>query len=62
MDSFAETRLQDAEIKLAFLEKELGEYREAVDALHAELTRLERRVRELEARESGQSEEGDSES
>lgn len=51
MDDFPETRLQEAEIKLAFLEKELADYREAVDELHAELSRLARRVKALEAGE-----------
>ena len=42
-----EIRLQEAEIKLAFLERELGEYKEAVNAMHDLLTRLEKQVQEL---------------
>ena len=42
-----EARLEEAEIKLAFLERELGEYKEAVDSMHELLTRLERQVQEL---------------
>ncbi len=42
-----EARLQEAEIKLAFLERELGEYKEAVDSMHALITRLEKQVQEL---------------
>ena len=42
-----EIRLQEAEIKLAFLERELGEYKEAADSMHGLLTRLEKQVQEL---------------
>jgi uncharacterized coiled-coil protein SlyX len=42
-----EERLQEAEIKLAFLERELGDYKEAVDSMHEILTRLEKQVQEL---------------
>jgi uncharacterized coiled-coil protein SlyX len=42
-----EERLQEAEIKLAFLERELETYREAVDTMHDLLTRLEKQVQEL---------------
>jgi uncharacterized coiled-coil protein SlyX len=50
MDNAAEnleTRLQEAEIKLSFLERELGEYKDAVDSLHALVSRLEKQVQEL---------------
>jgi chromosome segregation ATPase len=40
--------LEDAEVKLAFLERELGEYKEAVQDLHARLARLESAVKELQ--------------
>jgi uncharacterized coiled-coil protein SlyX len=48
-----EARLQEAEIKLAFLERELEEYKEAVGLLHERLARLEKQVREL--KEAGES-------
>jgi len=42
-----EERLHEAEYKLAFLERELEEYKEAVSLLHERLTRLEKQVQEL---------------
>jgi prefoldin subunit 5 len=42
-----EAHVQETEIKLAFLEKELEAYKEAVQELHARLTSLEKTVREL---------------
>ena len=48
-----ETRLHEAEYKLAFLERELEEYKEALGLLHDLLTRLEKQVQDLkEASES----------
>ena len=40
-------RLQEAEIKLAFLERELETYKEAVNAMHDLLVKLEKQVQEL---------------
>ena len=42
-----DARLQEAEIKLAFLERELEEYKEAVGSLHDRLARLEKQVEGL---------------
>jgi chromosome segregation ATPase len=40
-------RLQEAEIKLAFLEREIEEYKEGVGLLHELLGRLEKKVQDL---------------
>lgn len=42
-----EARLQETEIKIAFLERELEEYKEAVQTLHARLQTLEALVEAL---------------
>ena len=42
-----ESRLQEAEIKLSFLERELTEYKDVVNELHALLAKLEKQVKEL---------------
>lgn len=39
-----ENRLQETEIKLAFLDKELEDYKDAVQTLHARLELLEKTV------------------
>jgi uncharacterized coiled-coil protein SlyX len=50
-----EVRLREAEIKLAFLERDLDEYKEVVQELHLRLARMEKAVRDLEAaREAAQ--------
>jgi uncharacterized coiled-coil protein SlyX len=41
-----EARLQETEIKLAFLEKELDEYKDAVQGLHARLDQMEKTLKE----------------
>jgi uncharacterized coiled-coil protein SlyX len=43
-----EERLQEAEIKLAFLERDLEEYKEAVGSLHDRLAQLEKQVQKLQ--------------
>ncbi len=48
-------RLQETEIKCAFLEKETKEYGDAVQTLHARLSILEEKIRRLE----GESQPGD---
>jgi uncharacterized coiled-coil protein SlyX len=50
-----ETRLQESEIKLAFLEKELDEYKEAVQTLHHRLEEVTNLVNALrnEGQDSG---------
>jgi prefoldin subunit 5 len=47
------TRLQEVEIKCAFLEKESEEYKEAVQTLHVRLTALEEKIRQLQQTASG---------
>jgi uncharacterized coiled-coil protein SlyX len=42
-----EPRLQETEIKIAFLERELEEYKDAVQTLHARLQTLEALVEAL---------------
>jgi uncharacterized coiled-coil protein SlyX len=42
-----ESRLQETEIRLAFLERELDEYKEAVNQLHGLTARLEKELTEL---------------
>ena len=54
-----EARLQEAETKLAFLERELNEYKEVVDSMHTLLTRLEKQVQELKNGEESSREIGD---
>jgi len=46
-DASLVARLHEAEYKLAFLERELDEYKEAVGLLHDLLTRLEKQVQDL---------------
>jgi septal ring factor EnvC (AmiA/AmiB activator) len=41
-------RLQEIEIKTAFLEKELEEYKEATQSLHARVASLEEGLRQLQ--------------
>jgi len=43
-----EERLEEAEIKCAFLEKESEEHREAAQILHTRLSLLEEKVRQLQ--------------
>lgn len=51
-----DSRLQETEIKLAFLEKELDAYKDAVQDLHARLDRMEKAVKALRnSREPGES-------
>ncbi len=50
-----QTRLQETEIKLAFLEKELGEYKEALHTLHTRLDATERTLQQLQESGSNQS-------
>jgi uncharacterized coiled-coil protein SlyX len=47
-----EARLQESEIRFAFLERELEAYKDAVSHLHERLMGLEKRVRELKDGES----------
>jgi uncharacterized coiled-coil protein SlyX len=42
-----DSRLLDAEMKIAFLERELDEYKDVVNEMHTLLTRLEKQVQEL---------------
>jgi uncharacterized coiled-coil protein SlyX len=44
-DDAGESRLADLEFKLAFLERELGTWKDAVDDLHARLERTEAELR-----------------
>ena len=41
-------RIQEIEIKAAFLEKELEEYKEAAQSLHARVASLEEEIRKLQ--------------
>lgn len=54
-----ENRLQETEIKLAFLDKELEEYKDAVQTLHARLELLEKTVAILRRAGQGATEGGD---
>jgi uncharacterized coiled-coil protein SlyX len=42
-----DSRIQETEIRLAFLDKELEEYKEAVHTLHTRLEQLEKTVEAL---------------
>lgn len=46
-------RLQETEIRLAFLDRELGEYKDAVQTLHARLEILEKTVESLKRAAQG---------
>lgn len=46
--SAAEKRLEEVEIKLAFLEKELEEYKEASRGFYRKINELEEEVRKLQ--------------
>ena len=48
-----ESRLQEIEIKMAFLEKELLEYQEASRALHRRLSEMEEQVGKLQKESTG---------
>jgi uncharacterized coiled-coil protein SlyX len=47
-----ESRFQETEIKLAFLEKELEEYKTALQAMHARLESVETKLKNTAASES----------
>jgi|GEM_PF-3947668 len=58
-DHTLDNRVQETEIRLAFLEKELEEYKDAVQTLHARLENLEKTVAVLRRTASGSTEGGD---
>ncbi len=51
--TYWEHRVQETEIKLAFLDKELDEYKEAVQTLHSRLELLEKTVERLKSNAQG---------